>query len=623
MHTLLRRQLRRFGLEIESIPPDYVQLIEAASDAYDSFDDDRLMLERSLEISSKESLAINESVRSSGLLLNAILDSTADGILAVRADGLVVHSNARFAELWGIPPEILKAKDDAALLAFVVDQVADPAEFIRTVDELYRSSADRLDSVTFKDGRIFERYSRPLLDANGIAGRVWSFRDVTAQRRLEEALRHQGLHDPLTGLANRVLFSDRVAQALDRSRRTQRKVAVLFVDVDNFKSVNDAFGHSTGDGLLVGISARLQSLLRPGDTVARFGGDEFTLVLEDLEADEALAAGTRIVAALGEPFKTAEREIVVHASAGVAMGIGGKVSADGLISDADAAMYAAKTHGKGRVEFYDDRMHSMVHTRMQLLNDLQGAVERREFILEYQPIFDLERAELNGVEALVRWRHPERGLVPPLDFIHLAEESGMMPELGEWILREACRQLELWQADFPEGGALHMSVNVSVRQLQPGFGEIVAAALSDHGIAPESLILEMTESVMAGDDPEAAGRLRELKMLGVRLAIDDFGTGYSSLSYLQQFPFDILKIDKSFVDDESEELHHPLTAAIVDMGRRLNLELIAEGIENVEQLDRLVSMSCDMGQGFYLARPCLAKDIETLLRKRKHPGYAA
>lgn len=475
MHTLLRRQLRRFAIAVEALPPEYAGLLDAASEAYDAFDTDRLTLERALEISSQELIGINESIRSSRAVLSAVLDSTADGILAVHLDGHVVHSNARFAELWQIPQELLNRRDDAALLDFVIDQLADPGTFLRKVQELYQSLAESLDTIEFRDGRLFERYSRPLLDDDEIAGRVWSFRDVTARKELEQQLRHQALHDPLTGLANRVLFADRLTQALERSRRVGQTVAVLFVDVDNFKSINDAFGHAAGDELLVAIGRRIEDLLRPGDTVARFGGDEFTFLMEDLTPDEACAFGDEIMAALRPPFQIAERAVSVQVSIGIATGGADKATADGMMRDADAAMYAAKSHGRARVELYDEKMHSAVHDRLQLVSEIRPAIALGQFIVQYQPVFNLASGELVGLEALVRWNHPERGTIPPLEFIPLAEECGAMPALGEWVLREACAQLKRWQTEHPQEPPLHVAVNVSSRQLQPELVKTVRA----------------------------------------------------------------------------------------------------------------------------------------------------
>jgi diguanylate cyclase (GGDEF)-like protein/PAS domain S-box-containing protein len=471
--------------------------------------------------------------------------------------------------------------------------------------------------------REIEMVANNMLDDPAVAGVVYNARDVTERKALAEQLRHQAFHDPLTGLANRVLFADRLAHALDRARRTRDLVAVLFVDVDNFKSINDAFGHSVGDELLVGIARRIDDVLRPGDTAARFGGDEFTLLLEGLTPSDAMTVGERIIAALRLPFEIAGRDLFVEVSIGVAVGVRDEATVDGLLRDADAAMYVAKSRGKARAELYDKRMHVSMHDRLRLLADLQRAIELEQFVVQYQPTFELASGHLVGAEALVRWNHPERGMLPPLEFIPLAEEGGVIHALGAWVLREACAQLRRWQEEYPQDPPLHMAVNVSGHQLQPGIVDEVKSVLADSNIEPSTLVIEVTESVMMRDVPSTVALLNQLKAIGVRLAIDDFGTGYSSLSYLRQFPFDILKIDKSFVDDLGSDRQHELIGAIVEIGRTLHLELAAEGIESADQLDRLLSLQCDVGQGYYLAKPLFATDMEALLREQQTRRRAA
>ncbi len=749
MHSLLQRQLRRHAIDSATLGPEGRALLDAVEAAYDSFDTDRLQVERSLELSSQELFAANGEMRVAAALLHATLDSTADGILAVGADGSVIHANARFAALWAIPEELLALRDDAALLDFVLSQLSDPEAFVAKVRELYGSSLESLDSITFRDGRVFERYSRPLLDTEGIAGRVWSFRDVTESRRaslalreseerfralvqhssdmilildingsptyaspsverimgytpedlrengvlarvhpddlqgaadslaavllmsgahppkvlrflhndgswraiemvannmlddpavagvvynardvterveLERQMQHQAFHDSLTGLANRVLFTDRLANALARAQRTGLPVAVLFIDIDNFKSINDAFGHVVGDHVLIELARRIGATLRTGDTAARVGGDEFTLLLEGMAPDDAVAVGERIVAAMRTPIEIEARDIFVEVSIGVAVSGAGEAAGERLLRDADVAMYAAKGRGKARVELYDDGMFTSLHDRLQLLADLQTAIERKQFFVQYQPTFNLASGRIAGAEALVRWNHPDRGTIPPLDFIPLAEEGGVIHALGTWVLQEACTQLKRWQTEYPQDPPLHIAVNVSGHQLQPGFVREVESIIAGSDIEPSTLVLEVTESVMMRDIPATVALLNELKILGVRLAIDDFGTGYSSLRYLRQFPFDILKIDKSFIDDVGSNKQHELTAAIVEIGRTLRLELVAEGIERADQLDRLLSLQCDIGQGYYFAKPLFAQDMEALLAERQAEAEAA
>ncbi|MEX2247829.1 MAG: EAL domain-containing protein [Dehalococcoidia bacterium] len=867
MHSLLRRQLRRQSIDPESPPPHLAGFVQAVGEAYESFDADRLMLERSLDLSSQELLSANSDMRAASRVLRATLESTEDGILVVDGGGKVIYANERMARLWRIPPDLLAAGDDAALLAHVLDQLTEPDAFLAKVNELYASLDESMDSIAFRDGRVFERYSRPLLEQRGGAsGRVWSFRDVTERRRaeevlreseqrfrtlvqnssdmivivdetttpvyvspsverimgytpdvlqelgvvpllhpddlergsqslagvlategvhpptevrlrhrdgswrdieliannmlhdptvggvvfnardvtdgkraemalrqseerfrslvqngsdiitvmnsdyvityqspsiervlghppeatigklfthdihpedvelvfkfvseglhrggaaasvearvrhadgswrymefvgsdlrhvpaiegfvlivrditerkdLEQQLRHQAFHDPLTGLANRASFTDRMAHALARTTRTHAQVAVLYMDVDNFKSINDTLGHDAGDRLLIEFARRTELNIRPGDTAARLGGDEFALLLEDLTSPaDALDVAERITGQLRTPFDLDGREAFVQASIGVALNGVGETSVDALLRNADVAMYVAKSRGKARVELYDEGMHVSMHRRMQLLADLQRALERDEFLIEYQPVIELSSEKISGVEALVRWRHPQHGIIPPADFISLAEESGIIHALGAWVLRTACFQMRAWHDQFPDRAKMDMSVNVSGRQLVPSFVDDVRLILAESRLDPPRLVLEVTESVMVAESPVMIALLTQLKSLGLRLAIDDFGVGYSSLSYLRTLPFDILKIDKSFVDDTGSDSEQELTSAIVEIAKTLKLDLVAEGIERVDQMQRLVSLHCRLGQGFYFAEPMSPDAIAALL----------
>jgi diguanylate cyclase (GGDEF)-like protein/PAS domain S-box-containing protein len=460
-----------------------------------------------------------------------------------------------------------------------------------------------------------------------IRGFVLNIRDVTDRKILEEQLRHQALHDPLTKLANRTRFADRLEHALVRHAESGNSLAVLFMDLDNFKAVNDSLGHAAGDVLLTQVAERVHACLRRGDTVARLGGDEFAILLEEVRsADETEAMCRRILASLNRPFDIEGKELIMGASIGVALSTpDATTDADTLLRNADVAMYAAKSQGKGCFRMFEPSMHVSMMERLELLADLQRALDRGEFMLQYQPMFLLETRQLCGVEALVRWQHPRRGLLPPADFIHLAEESSAILQLGAWVLTEACRQAADWQSQFPSDSPWTMSVNVSVKQLQnPAFASEVALALRESGLEPGRLILEITESVMATDVPSMLSRLHELKELGVGLAIDDFGTGYSSLGYLREFPFDLLKIDKSFIDDLGAIVQpKDLTKAIIELGKTLDLELVAEGIEDGAQVERLRSLHCDLGQGFYFSRPLDHDAVADLFRTLRQEPDAA
>jgi diguanylate cyclase (GGDEF)-like protein/PAS domain S-box-containing protein len=442
-------------------------------------------------------------------------------------------------------------------------------------------------------------------DDEHLTGFVINARDVTERRRLERELSHQAFHDSLTGLANRALFHDRVEHALATRARTAVPLAVLFLDLDGFKAVNDTFGHGIGDQLLEIVADRLSACVRPMDTVARFGGDEFAVLLETLETPTSAAeVASRIGVALSAPVELAGREVAVAASCGIAL-YGGDESADELLRNADLAMYRAKSRGGADFEVFEPGMHVALVERLELESDLRQALTRGELRLHYQPTVTLEDNRWVGTEALLRWESPTRGLVPPMSFISVAEDIGIIGEIGTWVLREACRQTARWRATEPELAALTVAVNVSPLQLvHRDFLLVVAKALSDAGLPPEALVIELTENILIERTEEMLGLLSGLKAQGVRLAIDDFGTGYSSLSYLSRFPVDILKIDRSFVSrlasgSEEEEL----TRTIVRLGQSLSLVTVAEGIEEQSQLDSLRIMGCELGQGYLFSRP--------------------
>jgi diguanylate cyclase (GGDEF)-like protein/PAS domain S-box-containing protein len=443
-----------------------------------------------------------------------------------------------------------------------------------------------------------------LLDDPAVNGIVLTTRDVSERRQLEEQLRTQAFYDPLTGLPNRALFMERLRSAEELERSTGVPAAVLFLDLDNLKTVNDTLGHDGGDALLRVVAQRSSACLRPGDTLARLAGDEFAILLVGPQSSEvAPRVAKRILAALHEPAFLLDRAVRASLSIGLATTATCAASGIGLLSAADIAMYVAKTSGKGRCEAFQPSHHAAQLDRERLRADLYQALERQELVLHYQPIVDLTTHRVCGYEALVRWQHPERGLVSPAQFITLAEDSGLIVPIGRWILREATRQAAVWQE--PDGNGPRMSVNVSVRQFQhPGLVDHVTEALHASGLAPSNLTLEITESLFAQDTAATTHKLTQLKALGVQLALDDFGTGYSSLSYLRRFPIDILKIDKSFVDGVATNPEdRAVIGAIVQLGHTLHLALVAEGIETAEELAALEALGVHYGQGYHLGRP--------------------
>ncbi len=447
--------------------------------------------------------------------------------------------------------------------------------------------------------------------------RVCAFvRDLSERKRFEGQLASQALHDRLTGLPNRVLLRDRVEHALARAGRRGASVALLIADIDRFKVFNESLGHDGGDRLLVAVAERLTELLRPGDTVARMGGDEFALLCEDIAGyHEAAGIASRVVGAFEKPFHVQGSDLSLTVSVGVAVGALAGPAPELLLRDADVAMYRAKDAGRDRFEVFDETMLADATERLSVENDLRRGIAQGQLRLYYQPIVHLDTGAIAGFEALVRWQHPVRGLVPPLEFIATAEQTGLIVPLGRYVLDEACRQAASWAAMHASGEQLRMSVNVSAKQLvQPGWSDEVAQVLAESGLAPRQLVLEITESVLMDDADATAVRLEELRRLGVRIAIDDFGTGYSSLGYLRRLPVDILKIDKSFIDGVAEGPHESaLARAVVKLASTLRLEAVAEGIASRKQLLQLRRLRCPYGQGFYFSRPEPPEAIPGLL----------
>jgi diguanylate cyclase (GGDEF)-like protein/PAS domain S-box-containing protein len=462
-------------------------------------------------------------------------------------------------------------------------------------------------------------------DESGIPQRLaGSISDISQRKQFEEQLRHGALHDALTGLPNRTLLLDRLDQAIQRTRRSPgEQFALLFLDLDRFKTINDSLGHLIGDRLLIGVAQRLQALVRPRDTVVRLGGDEFVILLDTItDHDDVSLTVQRIEEALREPFTLSGHEVFVSASIGVSVGSQRYGQPEELLRDADTAMYQAKARGRGRHEVFSEPLHTEALARLQLETDLRRALERQEFILHYQPIASLKQGQIIGAEALVRWRHPARGMVPPQEFIPLAEETGLIEPLGRWVLREACVQASAWHRLGYDH--LVIAVNVSLRELRsPEFVDVVAAVLRETGLRPSCLIVEMTESAYMEDAAMTTRVIERLRAQGVRVAFDDFGTGYSSLSYLRRFQVNQIKIDRSFIRDVTRDANDAaITDAMIAMAHRLNITVTAEGVETQEQLDLLRERECDTAQGYLISRP-VPSDAFLALLSPLEPGRGA
>lgn len=549
-------------------------------------------------------------------LFATTIESTADGIVVMSLEREIVTCNQKFVEMWNVDEDIIEKKDGKRLVDLVAGQLVNSDEFTKKLQLAY---ADPMATVTeileLKDGRIIERYSQPQFLEGEPVGRVACFRDITERNRAEEKLRYYALHDTLTDLPNRVQFMDHLNQAVTRAEgNSYAKFAVLFLDLDRFKVINDSLGHGVGDKLLVAIADRLRSCVRPGDVVARLGGDEFTILLNRSgELEDIVRVAERLQTKISEPFKIDNYEVFTTASIGIVAAGGVERNADDFLRDADAAMYRAKEAGKARYEIFDSEMHVRNMNLLQVENDLRRAVERHEFEVLYQPIVNLRTGDVSEFEALIRWRHPVHGLVSPNEFVSVAEETGLIIPIGRWILEESCRQVADWQRKF--GMPLSVSVNLSAKQLMhPNLITQVTEILFDTGLDTTQLKLEVTESTVMEHSEQSQHVLAELDKFGVSLSTDDFGTGYSSLSYLQRFPFDRLKIDRSFVQImDSDATSASIVKTILMLGENLGLEVVAEGVETAPQLEMLRSLGCSIGQGYLFSRPIDRETAEVFL----------
>ncbi len=553
-----------------------------------------VMQDRSAELQAETALADQVSQ------LTATLESTHDGILVTDLTGRVRNFNHRFAELWDVPESLLAQPDGNLVLQWMLQRVSEPVVYSRRLSAIGTAAqTSSTDVISIASGRVLERVSQPQVSRGQTIGRVYSFRDISerieANRRIE-LLSHT---DALTGLPNRRALLDRVEYALALSQRDGTPFALLVLNLDRFKHINDSLGRSLGDRVLTDVADRLLTTMRQIDTVCRLGADEFVLLVHQADAAGAECSARRVLEVMQRSFLLDELSFTVTCSLGIALYPGDGNSADELLQMADAAMHEAKDNGGAGFRFHQGRgdSSSKLRSRMKLDHAMRQALAAGRFRLNYQPQVDLYSGEIVGAEALIRWRDPELGDVPPAEFIPVAERSGFIVSLGAWVLRQAVQQAALWR---DKGYRLLMSVNVSALQFQqPDFVECVAQALAEAGLEPQWLELELTESILIQDAEEALQRLQGLAQLGVKLAIDDFGTGYSSLAYLKRFPIGRLKIDRSFVNGlPADESDAGIVRAIANMARALHLELIAEGVETEAQLQFMKQLGCQQYQGF-------------------------
>ena len=551
-------------------------------------------------------------------LLEAQSETTIDGILVVDESDQVVLVNKQLGIHFDVPEEFLLSHDDSMLRIHVASQVEDPEAFIERVRYIYSRPDDKSrDEFRLKNGKTIDRYSAPFLDAKGRRrGRIWYFRDISERKVAEERVQFLAYYDALTELPNRILLHDRITIALAGAHRRNEKLAVLFLDLDRFKIINDTLGHATGDALLQEVAFRLKGWARAQDTVARVGGDEFVLLLTSVHrVSDAAVAAQRVVDLMAAEFSIHGRALNVTCSVGVCMFPDHGVEAEALIKNADAAMYCAKQRGLNNVHFFTDELSVQMMERLTLERDLRLALGRREFYLVYQPQLEIATGQIIGLEALIRWQHPELGLVLPDKFIRIAENCGLIQPIGEWVLRTACAQARKWQNEgLP---SVQIAVNVSAIQFrQDGFRELIQRVLTETGLAAQYLVLELTESLLLTNADVVFSVLLELEKMGLKLAIDDFGTGYSSLSYLTQFPVSKLKIDRSFIRNVATNPNDAaITTAIIGMAKSLHLKVIAEGVDDVAQMEFLREHHCDEIQGYYFSKPLLVEDTAAMLIK--------
>jgi diguanylate cyclase (GGDEF)-like protein len=562
--------------------------------------------------------AVEHDLRFANALFTAEIESSPDGILVVGANRRIVSFNQKFVELWKIPEAIVDTRSDEKAVGWVLESLADPSAFIARLEELYANPDEHSqEEIELKDGRIFERHTSPLpIAVDEGLGRIFFFRDISARRAAEMRVARIAREDGLTGLANRSVFVEAVRGAMARCTRGGKRFALLYLDLDHFKDINDTLGHPAGDLLLGEVADRLRAVVRDVDVVARFGGDEFAVVQSDVtDPAEVATLAERLQTTLREPFAILGNDVRIGVSIGIALHGPQLDGPEALLSHADLALYRAKADGRGTYRFYAEGMDQEVRARVALVSDLRDGIEGEQMFLVYQPQVEIETGRIVGLEALVRWRHPHRGVISPATFIPIAERSGLIVPLGRWVMRQACRQAKAWldAGICPEV----MAVNVSGSQFRTPFEleTTLASILAETGFPAGRLEVELTESVLMEAWLEQREVLLRLRQSGVKIAIDDFGTGFSSLLYLSRFPVDRLKIAQDFVREvETQPGNGAIIRATIGLARELGLQVIAEGVETPAQFDLLQAWGCREVQGYYFAKPMPADELEGALR---------
>ncbi len=549
-------------------------------------------------------------------LTQTTLESVQEGILGIGLNEQILVYNENFLKQWNIPRELLKSEKSNLIFQRLAEQVEDSVIFLKVMNDLQiQPQQKKTREWKLNTGNVLELFAQPQYLYDEVIGIVYSFRDITERKELEQQLLHQATHDILTGLPNRALLTDRMNQALSHAKRYGMYVGILVVDLDFFKEVNDTYGHKFGDLVLKEQAKKLLNFVRENDTVARMGGDEFVVILGS-QTDEKNVIGllNQFVELFSTPFQVEKREIIATASIGVSIYPRDGLDADTLLKNADAALYHAKELGRNRFQFYMEEFNKNIIQRTELTVALAHALQNNELSLNYQPLVDLKKGTIIGVEALLRWSHPTLGLIPPSTFIPIAEETGLITTIGEWVLRTACMQAEKWHQSSIFN-SLKMSVNISSKQFrQKKFLFTLKNIIEETQLNPDCLELEITESLILGNVSEIIQKMIELKSLGIHFAIDDFGTGYSNLSYLKHFPFDTIKIDKTFIDNITTDSYSAsIVQAIIGMSKNMGINVLAEGVEHKEQVDFLKKHHSNQVQGYYFSKPLSEEECTRLL----------